>query len=209
MRVNKKAMLITTLVCLLPILYGITVYNKLPDLVPTHWNMAGEANGFSSKAFAVFGLPAFLAVVNIICHIGYAADPRKTGQPKKLVGFVYLIIPAISLIFVPVSLLKARGIDINIGIIVSVLLGVLFFIIGNYLPKCKQNYTMGIKLPWTLNSEENWNKTHRLAGYIWMLGGIIIAICGFLDIMQAFFPIIVVLVLVPTVYSYLLNKKGI
>nr|WP_275450028.1 SdpI family protein [Clostridium massiliodielmoense] len=82
---------------------------------------------------------------------------------------------------------------------------------GNYLPKCKQNYTVGIKLPWTLNSEENWNKTHRLGGYVWMAGGLILCILTWLNIYRQIATIVIVVIIsvIPIVYSFLLYKKGI
>ena len=78
-------------------------------------------------------------------------------------------------------------------------IGVLFMIIGNYLPKCKQNYTMGIKLPWTLDDEENWNRTHRFAGFLWVAGGVVIAINAFLKWEWLFLVVVFAMVLIPTI----------
>ena len=90
-----------------------------------------------------------------------------------------------------------------------ILVGILFIVIGNYLPKCRQNYTVGIKLPWTLHDEENWNRTHRLAGKIWMVGGLLfllLAVSGYEN--TVIMPIIMlVIVFVPVVYSYLYYVK--
>lgn len=92
----------------------------------------------------------------------------------------------------------------------NLLLGVIFIVIGNYLPKCRQNYTIGIKLPWTLSDEENWDKTHRFAGKIWMLCGVLEIIVGFLPIAQ-FEIVTIALILLATipiaVYSYLFYRK--
>ena len=84
-------------------------------------------------------------------------------------------------------------------------------LIGNYLPKTKQSYTMGIKLPWTLHSEENWNRTHRMAGFLWVIGGTLMVLISLLHLWQVWMMLVIitVMVLVPTVYSYLLYKKGI
>ena len=90
------------------------------------------------------------------------------------------------------------------------LVGLLFVVIGNYLPKCKQNYTIGIKIPWTLNSEENWNKTHRFAGFVWVIGGVLFCIMGFVaeELLVFLLPLeVILLACVPTVYSWLLAKK--
>ena len=101
------------------------------------------------------------------------------------------------------------GFDVRVEFIIPLFMGVLFLIIGNYLPKCKQNYTIGIKVPWTLNSEDNWNKTHRLAGIIWTAGSAIIIVGSFFKkavIFTTFVPI-VIMVFVPIIYSYLYYRK--
>ncbi len=209
MKFNKKALIITTIICLLPILYGLCVYDKLPELVPTHWDSAGNIDGYSSKNFAVFGMPVFMAFMNAICHTACAADPKRANQSEKLMIIVQVIIPVLSLVLVPMSLLAAQGVEVNVGLIVTVIMGVLFIAVGNYLPKCKQNYTMGIKLPWTYNSEENWNRTHRLGGFLWVIGGVLTLVSGIFNFYMMFLPIIIVMVVVPILYSYNLYRKGI
>ena len=87
-------------------------------------------------------------------------------------------------------------------------MGALFVIIGNYMPKCKQSYTIGIKIPWTLNDEENWNKTHRMAGFLWVIGGVVIMATAFLGTFQLLFVVLIPMVIIPFVYSYLLYKKN-
>ncbi|MCQ2355795.1 MAG: SdpI family protein, partial [Methanocorpusculum sp.] len=84
--------------------------------------------------------------------------------------------------------------------------------IGNYLPKSKQSYTVGIRLPWTLNSEENWNRTHHLAGYLWILGGVLLLLCAFLPAVWSLPVLVILLILVvgiPFAYSYSLYRKGV
>lgn len=83
-------------------------------------------------------------------------------------------------------------------------MGVLFIIIGNLLPKMRQSTTMGIKLPWTLHSEENWNKTHRFSGKLWVAGGIVILATAFLGSFWILIAVLLVMVIIPTLYSYLL-----
>ena len=94
-------------------------------------------------------------------------------------------------------------------VVMPIVIGLVLAIVGNYLPKCKQNYTIGIKIPWTLNSEENWNKTHRLAGWIWTFGGLLIMLTGFLGGFWIFFIVVLLMVVAPLVYSYLLHRKGV
>jgi uncharacterized membrane protein len=103
----------------------------------------------------------------------------------------------------------ALGATVRVEIFIIIFLGLLFTIVGNYLPKSKQNYTIGIKLPWTLNSEENWNRTHRMAGRLWVLCGIAMILTSFLGLFWLFFVVALVMVLAPAIYSYVLHRKGI
>ena len=209
-------MVITTAVSLLPIIFGLIVYDKLPDQVPTHWNAAGEIDGWSSKTFAVFGLPCFMAVIGLLVQLGLSADPKRRNMPNIMVKFSAWICPLLSLFLVPSTLLAGMGHHINIALITCLIVGAVFLVIGNYLPKCKQTYTMGIRLPWTLNSEENWNRTHRMSGKLWILGGLLFIILGFIAgntnaglVSAILFGNIAAMIIVPTVYSYLLYKRGI
>ena len=119
------------------------------------------------------------------------------------------IIPLLSVVLFGMIFSTAWNKDLHVASIAPILIGVLFVILGNYLPKCKQSYTIGIKLPWTLHSEANWNKTHRLAGFLWVLGGFAMMIAGFFGGLWAILPIALGMTLIPTGYSYLLYRKGI
>ena len=99
---------------------------------------------------------------------------------------------------------------INLVRFVPMLIGILFIIIGNYLPKCRQNFTMGVRLPWTLASEENWNRTHRLAGKLWIIGGLLMTLYTMIEMHMIFFiAVVFVMTLIPAIYSYTLYRKGI
>ena len=206
---NKKIIILTAIITLLPIVMGLLLWNQLPDQIATHFGMNGEPDGRSSKAFAVFGLPAILLAVHLVCTLATSADPRKENISDKMLRLVLWICPIISLITNGSVYLIAIGKPINIGLICMILVGIMFIFVGNYLPKCRQNYTMGIKLPWTLADEENWNKTHRMAGWLWIVEGIIFLIAAVIGKMNAwiFFSTIAVTVIVPTVYSFLYHLK--
>lgn len=206
---NWKLLTCTTLVILIPILAGILLWDRLPARMPTHWNATGEVDGWSSKPFAVFGLPGILLALHWLCVLGTAADPKKRNHSEKLLHLVLWIIPALSVVLGAVTYLTALGQPVRIEVLLPLLTGLLFTIIGNYMPKCKQNYTIGIKIPWTLNSEENWNRTHRFAGRLWFLGGLLIIATGFLGNVWIFLTITLVMAFIPFLYSYALHRKGI
>ena len=206
---NKKTIILTALITLLPILMGLILWNQLPDRIATHFGFNGEPDGWSSKPFAVFGLPAILTALHLICVLGTSADPRKQNISDKMFQLVLWICPIISFLTNGSVYLIALGKDINIGLICMIMVGVRFIIVGNYLPKCRQNYTMGIKLPWTLADEDNWNKTHRMAGWLWMAEGVIFLVMAFMGKINfgVFISTIIITTLVPTIYSFLLYCK--
>ncbi len=208
---NKKKLILTSIVTLAPILLGLLLWDKLPEQVPTHWNAAGEVDGWSSKAFSVFGLPVILFALHWMCLLATNADPKKQNIQGKLLNIVLWICPIVSWMAAVLSYGTALGIEFKMDKLMPIIMGVMFIVVGNYLPKCKQSYTMGIKLPWTLNDEENWNRTHRMAGKLWVVGGIVILALVFAPtnvLLITALVFISVLVIVPTVYSYLLYSKA-
>ena len=208
-RKHLKLLIITSVITLLPLFAGLILWDRLPAQMPTHWNMAWEVDGWSSKAFAVFGLPLMLLGFQWLCLLGTAADPKRENHPQKVVQLVLWVIPVLSVLLHTLTFAAALGKQVRMEMILPVFIGLLFSIIGNYMPKCRQNYTIGIKIPWTLNSEENWNRTHRFAGWVWTFGGLVILLTGFFGGFWLFLPITLVMVLAPIVYSGLLYRKGI
>jgi uncharacterized membrane protein len=87
-------------------------------------------------------------------------------------------------------------------------MGLMFMVIGNLLPKCKRNRSIGIKVPWALADDENWNKTHRFAGKVWVLGGAVMMASAVLGSFVLFFVISLLMCIVPTLYSYLFYRKN-
>ena len=193
MKKYKTTIIITTLITLLPIVIGLFLWNKLPDTLATHWGSDGTANGWSSKTFSVFGMPLILTAIH-----------------------VFWLVPVISLLANCSTYLIALGVDFSIEIFISALIGVFFIVLGNYMPKLQQNYTIGIKLPWTLNSEENWNRTHRLGGKLYIVMGIAMILMSFIDSLLGseaaawiILSVITIGAIIPAAYSFYLYKKGI
>lgn len=206
---NKTTMILTTLVCLIPVIAGIILYSHLPDQIVTHWDDAGNPNGWSSKFVGAIVFPGILVLVNLLMVPLMKMDPKYANVDNKIKSLILWIIPAVSLFCAGTTLAAGMGVHVNITLICPMFIGLIFIMIGNYLPKTKQSYMVGIKLPWTLDSEENWNKTHRMAGFIWMLGGLLIIVASFFSWKKYVIPAIgLMLVLVPTVYSYLMYIKG-
>lgn len=204
-----KQMILASIIILLPIVAGIILWDQLPDSMPAHWNFDGEVDRWTSKATAVFFYPFLLLAVHWICIVGTSLDPKRKNQPEKVLTLLMWLLPVMSIVLNGSIYAVAMNKDVNIEVIISLLVGVIFTIIGNYLPKCKQNYTIGIKIPWTLDSEENWNRTHRFGGIVWTISGIIIILLSFINAIQLMLPIMLLMVFAPVIYSYMLYKKGI
>ena len=206
---HLKTLIITSILTLLPIVAGLYLWNTLPEQVPSHWDVNGEIDGWSSKPFFVFGLPCIMLAFQWLCVLGTAADPKKANHSGKVLQLVLWIIPVLSIILSAMTYMVVLGHTVRVEVIMPLIIGLVFTIIGNYLPKCKQSYTVGIKIPWTLHSEENWNRTHRFAGRLWLVCGFGIMLTAFVGGFWVFLPIVLVMVLAPMVYSYLLHRKGI
>ena len=207
MKRNKGLLILTTLLTLVPLAVGLLLWDKLPDQVPTHWNMDGEIDGWSSKSFAVFGICGFIAAIHLLCSFITFADPKNKGHNEGNMWLMLWICPMISAVCSALMYFAAFGYDISIERILPIFMGGLFAVTGNYMPKFKQNSTIGIKLPWTLHDEENWTATHRFAGRIWLIGGIVIMLTGFFGGIWFMIAALLVMTIVPTVYSYRFYKK--
>ncbi|MFR1832326.1 MAG: SdpI family protein [Lachnospiraceae bacterium] len=210
MKISKKWSIATIAVIWIPCLIGILLWGQLPQQVPTHWNIHNEIDGWSPKWMLVFGMPAFMTVMQIFALFMYQNDPKKKNISKKLMGLMSWFIPAMTLVMVLLSYGAAMGLSVDMGMAVSIFIGLLMIGMGNYLPKSRQSYTMGVKLPWTLNSEENWNRTNRLAGWLWAVGGVLLILNGIFTVSPYMvFVILIVISGVPAAYSYFLYRKGI
>lgn len=210
MKQIKWKILISAVIILLPICFGLMMWNSLPDRMATHWNFAGEADGWSSKAVAVFGINGLMLAAHLACVLFTLADPKNKGQSQKVIGMVLWLCPLISLVVSGLIYGAALGLEMNVNLQASVLCGCLFIIVGNYLPKTRQNYTIGIKVPWALHSEENWNRTHRFAGRLWVAAGVVMFLTVLLP-QSWLWPVLMGAIFIPAflpmAYSYWIYRK--
>lgn len=210
-RKHKTQILLSSLLILLPLVIGFFLWHMLPEQIATHWNIDGSPDGWSGLGFAIFSVPVILFVFHWICILITAHDTKNQSQSSKVFCMVLWILPIISLTTSSMIYAQALGMDIHIGTIARILFALLFLFLGNYMPKCRQNSTIGVKIRWTLKNEENWNKTHRLAGKVWVYGGILMMLFLLLIPTEQAVNVIWIgiffLVFVPMIYSYLYYKK--
>ncbi|HPY82899.1 MAG: DUF1648 domain-containing protein [Bacteroidales bacterium] len=197
----------------LPYVYLAKIWNELPEIVPTHFNLEGVADGWSKKQTLLY-IPAALGVgMYLLMLIIPFLDPKKKIQQME--GKYYVLRFMLTFFFSLLTLFLlyvSKEETLNNPAILFVIIGVFFAMFGNYFQTVRPNYFIGIRTPWTLENEQVWKKTHRLGGRIWLVGGVSIAILAFFVTYKIIFTILFVLILsfmvvVPVLYSYIEFKK--
>ncbi len=182
---HKGKLILSSLVTLLPALAG--------------WRLAWEA-------------AALLAAHWLVLLIVFADRRNRENQSRKAVGLLFWVMPFVSLLTGGVTVMLERGVR-SVGALSSLMalgFGLLFILLGNYMPKFRQNSFMGIRVKWTLENEANWNATHRFGGKVWVAGGFACMAGALLpaDAMGVFFPaVLLAIVALPIAYSYYYSKK--
>ena len=208
-KINKKLVLFTSILILLPSLVGCVFWNQLPEEIPTHFNLLGQADGYNHKMSAIFGLPTLMLLMHWVLLFLMVKDPKSSNISSKIQLLIYWIIPFVSCLSMISIYGESLGYSMMSGLLAQIFMGVMMIIIGNYLPKTHRNYIIGIRLPWTLENDGNWRKTHRLAGKIWVLGGLLLFLNSFVQlyVYWVFFLTLFFVVIIPSVYSYQLSKS--
>lgn len=151
-----------------------------------------------------------LLFVHVLCLFFTMKDKGNQNQSKKAMGMVFWIVPVISFFATGICMKAAFQLPYDLTFFVFAALGFIFMMIGNYLPKCRRNFSLGIKIKWTLCNDENWNATHRFGGKVWVLGGAALLILAFVPDRVSFvvlFPVILIMIFAPFLYSYLYYRK--
>ena len=148
---HKKMLILTSVITLLPIFIGLLLWRQLPASVATHFGVDNQPDGYCSKAFAVFGLPVMMLFFHFICIVATNIDPKRKNISKKVFRVVMWICPVISLVNCNILYVYNLGYKLNIGFVCGLLVGILYLILGNFIPKVKPNYSIGFRIPWALN----------------------------------------------------------
>jgi len=203
---NKIKAIASSALILLPALIALIFFDRLNVLV------AQRLLGQSARGMLLMMilLPCFLLLLHWVMLLVTAHDHRKNPQHRKLTGIIFFIIPVLSLFVSGIFFAIMLGWQISIQLLCGVTLGVAMLILGNYLPKCTPNHTMGPRMRWTLTNEENWRATCRFMGKIMFFDGLIFLFTVFLPL-PVFIPVMLVLIatpaILPTVFSYRFYKK--
>lgn len=199
------------IVFLISAIIGVIIFPQLPERIPVNFGVTGEANRFGSR-WAIFMTPGINLLLIFFADVLRKIDPKAENY-RKFEAQYYNVLFIVSLIMFGVQLLTifyVLGYEVNIARVMPIIMGLMFIFLGNAMPKFKHNYFVGIKTSWTLASEKVWYLTHRLAGKIWVVGGIIALFSALLPvdyIIWAFIVITIIIVLIPMVASYYFFTK--
>ena len=207
---NKWTLIFSSLVILLPTLFGIFADKLLPEKAVIHWNIFGEPDAWGSTRILFTVLPLVLLAVHWLCILISFKLDKSAEQNQKIMKIMFWILPLITLSSCATVLMTTFGHELNIFAFVMLILGVMFVVIGNYTPKITRSRTAGIKIKWTYSSEENWNATHRFSGKVLVLVGILCFVA--MPLPEAVLPFVLIFILLatilpPVIYSYRFYKK--
>ena len=194
---NKIKLLISCLVIALPTVAALIVKELVEDRIMGAWHFS-------------WILPIVLVAIHLFLHLVTFRENERVEQHEKIVNLTFWIIPALSVYISSLFIALSLGFDNVLGIILSLMFAAMFIVMGNYMPKAKQNRYFGMKIKWTLTNEENWNATHRFSGKLWVACGVALLFCAFLPEKVSVIALIAVsvpAVLAPILYSYLYYKK--
>jgi len=197
---------------LLPFVYLSTIWTELPARIPTHFDLGGNPNGWSDKNGLIYLLASLGIGTYLVMLLIPRFDPRKKIQQMGEKYYSLRVLMTIFMTLISVYILySGNGNKINPNLLIG-LIGAFYAVFGNYLQTVKPNYFIGFRTPWTLENEQTWKRTHRLAGHMWLLGGLLIVITSFtlnnnIALGIIFATITLIIVIVPVIYSYLEFKK--
>jgi uncharacterized membrane protein len=214
---NKFLKRIVWLVIISPLVYLAIVWNNLPDRIATHFDKDGNPSEFGTKGELWIGI-GIITIASILIYLlltqVYKIDPKKHAAENKdrLIRIAFTIMVFMSLVSITIvhSTATRGGMRFNMNFIFATM-GFFWAIMGNYMYNIKPNYFAGFRLPWTLENEENWRKTHLIGGRLWFFGGLIIGITWLFSSTTVgliiTFTLLLIMIIVPLVYSYRLYKN--
>lgn len=200
------------IVAAVAIAVSLWVYPRLPPTVATHWNFRGEPDGYSPRFWAAALMPLLILGLTGLFAVLPKVDPRRANYEKFLDSYWLIANAVIAFLLVAHGLVVANGLGYRVQVdrLMPVGIGVLLVVLGNYLTRVEPNWFLGIRTPWTLSSDTVWRKTHRSGGWLFVIGGLVIAAGAFTP-RGVFLPLLiatlVLVTVVPVAQSYILWKR--
>lgn len=171
---DRKTLILTIIVCLLPILLGIVLYNQLPEQMPIHFKAGDVPDNYAPKNFALFGIPLIMAIVQTICMLS-TINRLKNKEKPRIAKIMEWFIPIITVLIYIIMIEVPLGSTVYVGKSICLILGISFMIIGNYLPKMSYDTAKAVFHP-TPSNEKTFRKMSKIMGYSFIVMGIIFLI---------------------------------
>ncbi len=210
MKDHKWAFVLSTLAILLPAVVGLCIWDRLPERVPTHFGFDGEPNAWSSPAVLVLGMPVVLLALHWFCLWITLREPQNRDQSPRVMTLLFATTPAITWAVYVVLYGRCLGYIEDPVLLPMLLVSGMIAVFGNFMPKFKQNRSMGFRVSWTLNDEGCWLATHRFGGRLWFWGGILLMAISLWSHPVAWvfwFAILLALIVLPLVYAWRYARK--
>lgn len=217
--VSRRVWIALAALCVVSFLGHLVLFPQLPDMVPTHWDTAGNVDGWSGR-LETLGLDLLPLGLLLMFYVLPKIDPRGKAY-ERMSGFYTGFVTLFTVFMVCITWtteLTVFGIipqhESPIGIFTGVIVGIGLVALGNYLPKVKRNYSFGCKTPWALDSDQNWRLTHRFGGVAMVIAGLLTAVSGLFSRQLGGMTVAVLLIavigssLATCVYSYLVFRNG-
>ena len=197
----------------LQVIVSVATYPFLPAIVPSHWDAAGQVNGYTPRWLNAILWPGISIGIYLLIHVLNTVSPRLSNQGQRAnKNIINLLLVGILLFMLIVQLATTAiilGFPVDITVVISVALSLLFIFLGNFMGKLRRNFWGGIRTPWTLTNETVWERTHRLAGWLFVGGGILGLVVSFIPGVRLYGIIVIVLAasFIPVIYSYFVYQR--
>lgn len=203
---TKVSLTISFVLIAIAAIVGAVLSSQLPDPMPSHWNAAGEVDGYMSKFWGIWLMPLMtLGITLLLAGVPYL-DPLKANieQFRNLYNIFIVGFVAYMLYVYALTLAAALGTQFNMTYMLVPAVGLLFIGISFLIENAKRNFFIGIRTPWTLSSDEVWEKTHKLGAWAFRIGGALVVVIAFIGESGVFLmlPVLLLMALTPVVYSY-------
>ena len=194
-KINWNFIIFTCLLCLMPICLGLYFYEELPDSVAIHFNINNEPDNWASKNFAIFCLPIIMAGLQAFCCIVSDLNEKEKGKSPKFVKIMKWFIPIVTILIYTLTILIGLGKSVDVGKVVKIFLGLMFVIMGNYMPKMSYEDAKGNMHPMP-KTEKGFKKMARTMGYSFVVGGILMIGAIFVSNKVAFITVLALCLIV-------------
>jgi uncharacterized membrane protein len=211
MKINWRSEIVSLLLIVAMFILATAVWNSMPDSIPVHFGLDGQPDRYGGKFEGLLSMPLTASGLYLLFFFLPRIDPRGERYSRFTGAYTVIRTAVIALLssVQVVIILQAKGVAVDVSTIVTLSMGLLFVVLGNYMGKIRPNWFVGIRTPWTLSSEESWNKTHRLGGKLFVILGLLIAASSLLQkpwVLLAGVGLLLVCTVILSIYSYLIWK---